>query len=176
MSLVSIGPIALGDYEHGNPSYSWGANPESSPASISGLLTWVHAKQLRALVRFGKKTTIEGAHGVLEQITFAGDLFSDLSGMYVLTGFSSDPSKGHTMSADTCPFTLTGAYIGDVGPGGLTLALEAQLVTIPDLVGVAARTVVAVRPSEDDAVDDEMAVVVNGVETIREFDPELEQP
>ncbi len=115
MSLVSIGPITIGEYEHGNPSFSWGSGPDDSPSSIGGLLTWTHAKQLRAFVRFGKKVTIEGAHGKLERIEFDGDLFADLSGWYVFTGFSSDPSKNHTMDPNTCPFTLSTHYLGDMG-------------------------------------------------------------
>lgn len=113
MSLVSIGPITLGTYEHGNPSYSWGGSPAGSPAALGGLLTWAHAKQLRALVRHGRHQTIEGATGVLERIEFSGDLFAELSGLYVLQSANLDPSKSHTMDPEGCPFSLTAAYLGD---------------------------------------------------------------
>jgi hypothetical protein len=56
-----------------------------------------------------------------------------------------------------------------------THALEAELATIPGAL-VAARTVVALPPSDLDPADDEMRVYVNGVLVIREYDPELEQP
>ncbi len=114
MSLVSIGPVVLGEYEHGNPTYSWGAGGGASPAGLGGLLTWVHVKQLRELVyNSGGQVTIDGATGRLERIEFDGDLFADLSGLYVLTGFGSDPTKNHTMDANTAPFSLTATYLGD---------------------------------------------------------------
>ena len=114
MSLVSIGPIVLGELEHGNPTYSWSAGPGTSPFAIGGLLTWVHVKQLRALVdNQGAIKTIRGATGVHERIEFSGDLFGDLSGHYVLSGFNSDITKAHTMSDQTAPFTLSGTYLGE---------------------------------------------------------------
>lgn len=36
--------------------------------------------------------------------------------------------------------------------------------------------VVALPPSSLDPAEDEMRVIVNGVEVIREYDPDLEQP
>ncbi len=115
MSLVSIGPIVIGALEHGNPTFSWGAGPDSSPFALGGLLTWDHVKQLRALVdNRGAKKTIRGAHGILAQIVFAGDLFANLTGAYVLTSFSFDPAKAHTMDDQTAPFALSGTYLGDV--------------------------------------------------------------
>ncbi len=113
MSLVSIGPIVIGEYEHGNPSWSWGAGGGNRPFSISGLLTWTHCEQLDELVYEGSgRVTIEGATGRLERIEYSGDLFASRSGLYVLAGFNSDPSKAHTMSPETCPFSLTGIYLG----------------------------------------------------------------
>lgn len=49
--------------------------------------------------------------------------------------------------------------------------LEADLATIPDIAGIAARTVVALPPSDVDPVSDEMRVVINGAVILRAFDP-----
>jgi hypothetical protein len=49
--------------------------------------------------------------------------------------------------------------------------LEARLRTIPDVVGVVARTVVALPPSDADPIWDEMRVVVSGILISRAFDP-----
>ncbi len=115
MSLVSIGPIELGALEHGNPLHSWGAGHKRSPFSIGGLLTWDHVKQLLALVgNDGAHRTVRGATGTVERIIFAGDLFADLSGTYVLVDFDFSPAKSHTMDENTAPFTLSGTYLGDL--------------------------------------------------------------
>lgn len=58
----------------------------------------------------------------------------------------------------------------------MTRRLEADLATIPGVIGVAARTVVALPPSSLDPVGDEMRVRIGGIEVIREYDPELVQP
>lgn len=115
MSLVSIGPITLGPLEHGNPNYSWGRGHRRSPFSIGGLLTWEHVRQLEALVgNDGAVKTVRGATGVVERIVFAGDLFSDRTGTYVLVDFDTSVQKSHTMSDQTAPFTLSGTYLGDL--------------------------------------------------------------
>ena len=49
--------------------------------------------------------------------------------------------------------------------------LEADLAVIPDVDGIAARTVVALPPSDVDPVWDEMRVVINGAVIYRAFDP-----
>ena len=58
----------------------------------------------------------------------------------------------------------------------ITSRLEVRLQTIPNLPYVAARTVVALPPSDLDPATDEMRLRMGDVEVIREYDPELEQP
>lgn len=53
----------------------------------------------------------------------------------------------------------------------VALTLEADLATIPGVVNVAARTVVALPPSDVDPLWDEMRVVVAGTLISRAFDP-----
>lgn len=111
--LVSIGPVSLDYFEHGNPTTSMGAGPDDSHIEIGGYLSWTHVKQLRGLVRdAGGQVTIDGATGVLERIEFAG-LFAEWSGMYVITGFVSSSTWTHTMNPDTAPFTLSATYLED---------------------------------------------------------------
>ncbi len=57
-----------------------------------------------------------------------------------------------------------------------TLALEADVTTVANAHGVSPQTVVALPPSDLDLAEDQMRVRINGVEIIREYDPDLEQP
>ena len=57
----------------------------------------------------------------------------------------------------------------------VTRTLEADLATIPDVAGIAARTVVALPPSSLDSAG-LMRVRINGAETTRAYDPGLVQP
>ena len=58
----------------------------------------------------------------------------------------------------------------------ITTRLVAELHTIPDVTGIAARTIVALPPSDLDPAEDEMRLRMGDIEVIREYDPELEQP
>ena len=116
MALVGIGPVAFGPYDHGNPSFSWGADVSPSglqPASIGGLMPWAKAKTLRELAaNFGAATTIGGVTGVLVDIEFSGALWDGLTGPYLMTDFRDDITKAATMDPDGCPFTLAAFFIG----------------------------------------------------------------
>jgi len=54
--------------------------------------------------------------------------------------------------------------------------LEVDLATIPDVVGITPRTVVALPPSDLDSFADEMRIVIDGTEISRAYDPVMEQP
>ena len=112
--IVSVGPVAFGPTEHGNPTFGWGAGGGASPAGFGGYMTWNHFKQLRTLIdeRDGE-ATIDGATGALERIEFEGAKMGDLSGLYVLLDIRSDSSWTNTMDDGTCPFSLTAHYLGD---------------------------------------------------------------
>ncbi len=53
----------------------------------------------------------------------------------------------------------------------MTRALEADLATVTDAVGIAPRTAVGIPPSDIDPLWDEMRVAVNGPIIYRAFDP-----
>ncbi len=109
MGLIGIGPVELGPRDHGNPTYSWGANASSRSrqATIGGLMPWVKADQILQLVESSDRQTIAGTTGILEYIEFSGDLLSPKSGDYLILDFSTDPNKAHTMDPDGAPFSLS---------------------------------------------------------------------
>ncbi len=53
----------------------------------------------------------------------------------------------------------------------MTRAVEADLATVTDAVGIAPRAAVGIPPSDIDPVWDEMRVAVNGTIIYRAFDP-----
>lgn len=55
-----------------------------------------------------------------------------------------------------------------------TLAVEADLATIPDTTGVAPRTVVGLPASVSDPAEGKLRVVVDGVTIVRDYDPDLD--
>lgn len=58
----------------------------------------------------------------------------------------------------------------------MTRVLEVELDTAAAISGLGTQTVVAIPPSAAEAAAGRMRVLVNGVETLRRFDADLEQP
>ena len=56
----------------------------------------------------------------------------------------------------------------------VSVSLQADLATIPDVVGITARTVVTLPPSDLDPHADKMRVYVGGSLIERDYDPALE--
>jgi hypothetical protein len=118
VSILSIGPVPLDAYDHGNPSFSWSSDAGASGmrrASISGLLPWTTVKTLSEFVANPHAyVTIHGIEGVVDEIVFGGDLFASLSGLYLMSNFSFDPAKAHTMDPEGAPFSMSAAYLEDM--------------------------------------------------------------
>lgn len=115
MGLISIGAVSLGEFGHGNPTYSFGSSSSGmAPVTIGGVMPWPQAKVLLELVNNRAMFITRGEfEGIPEFFEFTGTLLASFTGWYLLTDFRLDPSKAHTMSADTAPFTLTAALVGD---------------------------------------------------------------
>lgn len=111
MSDAYFGPISL--VIHGNPSYSWVADPTSAglrAATFAGLLEWDQAKQMQELVdNPARRITIGTVSGVLEPVWPDGDVYADFRGMYLLQQCLLNPQQADTLSL--CPFTLTATLV-----------------------------------------------------------------
>ena len=119
MALVGIGPVALDEHEHGNPTWSMGGGGSPLgvwPASVGGLMPWAKAMTLLELTHNrASRETIGDDTGVKEYIEYGGSLLSTFSGWYLITGFNVDPTKAHTVNGGAwLPFSLTAVYLGDL--------------------------------------------------------------
>lgn len=143
MGLVQIGPVSVGADEHGNPSWSWDADPtanDSRAATIAGLLTWRQADQLNEFVdAAGMLANVRGDLGVLAWVHFTGAKLGPRSGWYLLQGMSFSPTKPSTMSDYTAPVSIKALYLGS----GRVPELVRSARTRPNVYGLDGRSTVA---------------------------------
>lgn len=117
VGLISIGPVSI---NHGDPQFSWDANPTGHgilTGTLGGSCLWFQAQTLRELVNNpDNRTTVASYTGVLEWVIFGGDLLADLTGYYLLLGFNYSPSQQHSLAGieGDVPFTVSFAYLGDL--------------------------------------------------------------
>ncbi len=112
--LVSIGAVAV-DYRRPSVKFSGGPTTHGIRAcSIDGLVEDAAADTLSELVNNpAAQVSVGGFTGVQEYLTFTGTL-AGKTGYYILENF--DETTEHSMMfTGFTAFSLTGAYLGDLG-------------------------------------------------------------
>lgn len=171
-SLLRIGPIPIYDRgQHRNPSLRWTSNPGAHgirTCVISGQAPRASVLQLGELVaNADRRLTIAGFSGVLEFLSFDGELVGPFRGWYLLTSIDVAAERPWSITTYT-PFSLQAAYLGDVA--NLRVVVEHAARSRGNDFGIIAQEVVAGSFWDENAAGGTFATEPGGTRFTREYD------
>lgn len=174
MSLRCIGPVLIDRLVHGEPQFSWSADPATNgqrSAQVAGLLPWPAVQQLTEMLdNPERQQTIGAATGILEQLWFDDELLSTYSGWYLLQTCQLSATRENSLQslAGLVPFTLKCSFLG-ASREAIVVSSSRQIPNDFGIVGVP----IVVDPFANENTDGSgawLTVDAGGTTLMREYD------